>query len=627
MANQTPTDAWWRKPRRSRDLAGAIWAKVDAIRTRRREDNLDDLLNEAIYLGRALGRNSGGRMAREQRTAPYTTINIVQAKVDALCARMSKHRPFPIIGAEDSTYTEKRFAKRISTVLRAKLGAQEIERDNMLRVRDACVRGTGVAKVVCVERGGKMDVGVERVPRSEVIVGSRDAMYGRPRCVYHIRSYPLEVLCARYPAKVHDKLAALATTNSYDSDEWYLWGDDWADDSLTVKLIEAWHLRSGCDADDGRRVLVGQDLVLEDEEYERPRHPFALLHYSPPMQGWYGQGLVQMLSGPQAKINDITRDMQEALYWASGVKIFGSKGSFPKEFMSKRHPIYVETNGPAPTLQAPLPISGQAFQLVEFLMNWCDDISGLSRDFQSGRTQLGAGASGAAIDALDDITSDRLAGFQLHHSLSQVDLGALIIDQAHEIAEEYSRGEQAPWIAEHRWEDVDLDGGRHHLRLEPENFLPGTRAGRLAAATELFKSGLIDAPGMTALFSEPDIQSANRTILGPQNAIGRVMEDIFDPKVPLYTIVPDSFFPFDLGIKTAVAEYCDAWADGASQDLLGRCRRWIELARHAQTEAAKALQPPPGSMAPAGAAPPGAPPGMPPGAPPADPSMPMQLVA
>ena len=63
-------------------------------------------------------------------------------------------------------------------------------------------------------------------------------------------------------------------------------------------------------------------------------------------------------------------------------------------------------------------------------MNWCDDVSGLSRDFQSGKTQLGAGASGAAIDALDDITSDRLAGFQLFDSLSQVDIGQLIVDEA-----------------------------------------------------------------------------------------------------------------------------------------------------------------------------------------------------
>ncbi|WP_434127598.1 hypothetical protein, partial [Enterococcus faecium] len=80
--------------------------------------------------------------------------------------------------------------------------------------------------------------------------------------------------------------------------------DDWADDSLTVKIVEAWHLPSGYDADDGRRVMVCRDLVLEDEPWTRLRHPFALLHYSPPVRGWYGHGLVSMLAAPQAKIND-----------------------------------------------------------------------------------------------------------------------------------------------------------------------------------------------------------------------------------------------------------------------------------------------------------------------------------
>ena len=281
----------------------------------------------------------------------------------------------------------------------------------------------------------------------------------------------LEVLTARFP-KQADKLAKLATQASYESDEWYEWGDDWADDSMTVKLVEAYHLPSIDDAgetgEDGRRVLVGRDLVLEDDEWERPRHPFALLHYSPPVRGWYGDGLVSMLAAPQAKINDIARDIQEALYWGSGLKVFMPKGAMTKEHLAKRHPIIVEHNGATPQFVAPSPVSPQAFQILEFLMNWCDDISGLARDFQSGKTQLGAGASGAAIDALDDITSDRLAGFQLFDSLSQVDIGQLIVDEARCIAHEVPKADQAAWIREHDWKKVRTDGGLHHLRLEPQ---------------------------------------------------------------------------------------------------------------------------------------------------------------
>lgn len=621
MATANLAQSWWKQPKKSAALAAAVWRKVDGIRAKRRPQNLDDLICEAVYLGRPLASSAMVRgVARDQRVAPFTTLNIVQAKVDALCARMSKHRPFPVIGAEDAGWSEKRFARRVSTVLRAKLGQQDVERDNMLLVRDAVIRGTGVAKVVTVERGGKYDVAVERVPRSEVIVGGRDAMYGTPRSVYHLRSYPLEVLASRYP-KHADKLARMATAATYDSDEWFEWGDDWADESLTVKLVEAWHLRSGCDAGDGRRVLVGRDLVLEDDEWERPRHPFALLHYSPPVRGWYGYGLVSMLAAPQAKINDIARDIQEALYFGSQLKIFAPKGSVTKEHLAKRHPVVIETEGGLePKYVAPMPVSPQAFQVLEFLMNWCDDVSGLSRDFQSGKTQLGAGASGAAIDALDDITSDRLAGFQLNHSLARVDVGALVVDEAHDIAEKYSKSEQAPWIREHRWEKVDMDGGLHHLKLEPQNFLPGTRSGRLAGATELFKAGLIDGDGMLELFEEPDIQRGNRRQLGPRRAVAMIMEELADPSVDLYALIPDGIFPFKLGIEAAKAEYEDAWAGKADEAILSRYREWIRLAQAESDKAAAAAQPIAGpGMAPGGAPPPVSPPGMPPGPPPADP--------
>ena len=630
----TPVAApWWKLPKMrgagNVRIAGEVWRRVDNIRNRRRAQNLDDLIYEAIYMGRPLSASSsmaarGTATARDQRSAPFSTLNVTQAKVDALCARMSKHRPFPVIGADDAGWGEKRFARRISSVLRAKLGQQDVERDNMLLVRDATIRGTAISKVVTVERGGKMDVAVERVPRSEVIVGARDAMYGTPRSIYHLRCYPLEVMAARYP-KQADKLAEIATASSYDSDEWYEWGDDWADDSLTVKLVEAWHLPSGHGADDGRRVLVGRNVVLEDEPWTRLRHPFALLHYSPPVRGWYGHGLVGMLAGAQAKINDIARDIQEALYFGSTLKVFVPKGSMKKEHLAKRHPVVIETEGGlTPSYVAPLPVSPQAFQVLEFLMNWCDDVSGLSRDFQSGKTQLGAGASGAAIDALDDITSDRLAGFQLNHSLSRVDIGALMVDEAREIAQCYPKAQQAAWIREHAWGKVDLDGGLHHLRLEPQNFLPGTRSGRLAGATEVFKAGLIDGDSMLELFEEPDMQRLMRRKLGPQRAISMVLDGINDPSRDLYELIPDAFFPYQQGIDAAKAEYEDAWAAGADSKILGRYREWIRLTKNEADKAAAAAQPTGAGMGPGGAPPP-APPAdmMSAGAPAAPPPMPM----
>lgn len=579
---------WWAQAKRSLDLATAIWTRAEALQARRRKQNLRDLLHEAMYLGQPLGGASESFTLASmavQRSAP-ANINVIRTKAQAIASRMAKHRAFPVISAEDAGWTEKRFAKRNSSVLRSKLGQTVIERDRTLRVRDSIVRGTGVAKSVRTENG---DVTIERIPRSELLVSSREAQYGCPRSIFQVRSYPLEVMQARYPDEKRFLEAEATRAKMFDAG-WYLWGDDWADDTKQNTVIEAWHLPSSPTAKDGRHVRTIRGRVLSDEKWDRPRFPFAYLHWDAPFRGLFGSGLVEDLAGPQAKINDVARDIQEALYYGAQLTVFSPRGSkINKEHLRARHPKVVEYDGQLPTYLAPLPVSQQLFQFLDWLLNWCDDASGLSRDFQSGKTQLGAGASGRALDTLDDIQSDRFAMFQLHDSLHMVDIGMLVVDEARAIYNELPKSEMAPWIAEHRWHKMDIDEGLYHLKLEPINFLPDTRAGKLSAVTELGQAGLIQDPTDTLdLLDEPDLQRMNRKLLGPRKSIARVMSELAETDVPLYTLAPDAFFPLEAGIAEARAELNDAWANRAPDAVLERFRKWIEMAETEKDRAATA---------------------------------------
>lgn len=607
---------WFDKKNKGGILASEVWKRVDALRTRQRSSNLRDLIHEAIYRGRPLGSGGSDTITRPEmalRSAP-ATVNIVKAKVNAISSRNSKHRPFPVISAEDAGWTEKRFAKRVSSVLRTRLGATSLERDRVLRGRDALVRGTGVAKVVRTEDG---DVGVERIPRSEILVSAREARYGCPRSMFHLKSYPLEVVLARYGDTAKDRAAieASASRASRDDDGYYMWGDDWADDSMQVALVEAWHLPSGYGATDGRRTISGRGYTIVDEPWTRPRFPVALLHWDPPIRGLWGSGLVEDLAGVQAKMNDVHRDIQEALYYGAQLKVFIQRGAnVNKEHLRARHPAIIEYDGAAPQYVAPTPVSQQLFSYLDWLLNIADDISGLSRDFQSGKTQLGAGASGKAMDTLDDIQSDRFAMYQLFDSLHSVDVGTLVVDEARAIAAELPKNEQASWIREHKWNKVEIDGGGYHLKMEPMNFLPGTRAGKLEAVGELAAAGLLgDKTDALDMFDEPDMQSMNRKLLGPRRAVLRVVEGLADEDIDLYELAPDASFPLDEGIATVTAEREDAWATKAPRIIIERHNKWLQMADRQKTRAAQGA-PPPAPAGP-GMAPPGAPPMLPPGDP------------
>lgn len=631
----SPALEWWDASRKADGLADAVWTRAMRMRTWQRMFGLTDLIHEAIYTGRPLGHHGGlpasTSLGRTGGSAP-ARLNILRAKVLAITSRVSGHRPLPVISADDAGWFERRFAQRASSVLRSRLRGSDVERERPLLKRDAILRGTGVLKSMRTDDG---DVTVRRIPRAEVLIAPSDQRNRDPRAAFHVESMPLELALAQYghSKKRRQALVDASTTASRADDGYYTWGDAWADDSRHVTLIHGWHLPSGFGVNDGREVTVCKGQTLVDKPWTRPRLPLSLLHWDPPVRGLWGQGLVEDLVGIQAKVNDTIRDLQEAAYYAGQLKVFLPRGSnVNKDHLRRqRHPHVVEVDV-GQGIPAPQPgqiIAGDLFSFGKWLIEMMDDLSGLSRDFQAGRTQLGAGASGKAMDTLDDIQSDRFKWFLLSDSLQMVDAATLMLDEARAMWEESEAGtlatdDMAPWIAEHDWRKIEIDGGLHHLQVEPTNFLPDTRAGKFEGIAQLSQAGLIKDPtDALDLFTEPDFQRMTRKLLGPRQAVLKVLEGLADPTVPLTSLQPDSFFPIEDGIATVLAELWSAWAamrgepDEKEQEILQRHRDWLGLAEHQKSENEReaamraAANAPPAA---AGGAPPG--PGPAPGGPP-----------
>ena len=70
-------------------------------------------------------------------------------------------------------------------------------------------------------------------------------------------------------------------------------------------VVEGWHLPSGMNAKDGRHTLACSSGFLIDEEYTKDRFPFAFLHYSPRLLGFWAQGVAEQLMGTQIELNQI----------------------------------------------------------------------------------------------------------------------------------------------------------------------------------------------------------------------------------------------------------------------------------------------------------------------------------
>jgi hypothetical protein len=533
------------------------------------------------------------------RNGSLINLNMVMSMVDSIEAKLAMKRPMPQISADDANYSQRRFAKRCSRVLRRKMGGTEVAEASPLVLRDMIIRGDGVFKGEAYAG----DVHIKRIPIYELIVDPFEAEHGGARSMAHVRPEDRSMMMARYP-KFAEQISDSPTYTR--NEPWASWAYYQQTASDFIEVREIVHLPSIPGADDGLHVVTVKGQVIYRRKWRWPCFPVTRFQWTAPPRGatgdygWRGSGLVEQLLGIQEQCNDILRDLREGLKHGSQLTIFVQRGAnVNKHHLRKRHPAVVEYDGVEPHYVAPNPVSEQAIRILLMLLDQAKQISGLNDSAVSGQNPLGASASGKALATQDDISDRRFAHIENAYQQARVRLGKVVTYLAKDLhdSDEDSEYPEAPpptpkkdlaaWIAGTDWSKLDLQSGDYHLVLEPVNYLADSREGRLAQVSELGANGMITDPSIQAdLFDEPDLQAANRIILGPKHKLDMIMEGLADPDVPMFEIQPDQYTNLELGVKMAKGELNEAEAsrkfDREDPDLDAICERfreWIERAK------------------------------------------------
>jgi len=569
-----------------------------------------DAVWEAVYRDVPITvARDGSALVRRAQTD--SRIKLAKSMVGTMASRISKRRPMPTISADDATWSEKRYAKKASRVLRRKMGQSIVERLCPKVVRDGLIRGTGVAKVY--RDGG--DVAIERVPRREIVVDPTEARYGTPRVMGQIKRVSKDVLAEMFP----DHRDAIMATAAATREEWEPFEGEMESDQ--VEVAEGWHLPSGPNAEDGKHVIALRGHLLMCEEWERPRFPFAFFHWCAPVDGFWGTGLVEEAAPTQKEVNDTLAGMGENISAALALKVFAFRGAngmnVNKHHLKAKGPAVIEVDGQAPQYVAPTPFNQATLEYLKWRIQQAYEMCGISQASAASKNPLGSNASGRALDTMYDLESDRFADVESEYAQFRVELGLLTLDEARAIADDASEGELpestkvAPWIDEIDWCAIDPDSGNYHLVLEPINFLPDAKSGKLATVREMADAGLLSNPMQTAaLFDEPDIAAANRHMLGPYRRIEKWLEDLANADIPLEDCVPTPYMlrvpnlakEMLLGELDMVEAEMDSTRRTKDEDeVLGRFRWAADMLKSAeeelaQQEAAKAPVPAPGAM-------------------------------
>lgn len=609
----------WYNCKREHELLTAVTSKVDAIEKQETARILRDGAHQLIYEGTPVKVDRRGSSANVRHAFGSVRENVIGSVAEAVTARMVKRRPIPMLTPSDADWTVRNRAKKLNSFIKGKLREADYEAIRPMVIRDAAIVGTGVLKIY----SDGDELCIKRVPREELLVEEREGRYGEPRTMFQRQQMPREVLKAWYP----DKAAAIDKEGPASRFTDYVLGrSSYADDTSMVDVYEGWHLASGADAKDGRHVIFTKGAILEQGTWERPRFPFAMMHWRPPRQGFWGHGVVENLVPLQQQLDQMMRDSLEALYYGGQLKVFVNRAAnINKKHLTGRHPHVIEYDGQPPNYVAGDPVSQQQLQMMDRIKNSMFELEGAPQAFATGQVSVGLNASGVARDAQYDIESERFSLAETQLSSMTIQLARCILDEASAMAAEKGRKKplRLAWndrdvMHQIDWTRVKMNDDSYQLTLEPSGYLPDTRHGKLSASNELAQGGVIDQHQVAALMDEPDIQREVWIKAAPYLQARRVAEALGDEDVEMVRLAPDPHWDLPMCLNVAKAYYQRAQnlegdeGQGAPESVLDRYRQFMTMcvAEIEKNKPAPPPMPPPGMEG----APPMDPNAMPPGA-------------
>jgi hypothetical protein len=495
------------------------------------------------------------------------TFNLIQSVTDTLVSRLSQSRPQPVFLTDNGDYKQRNLAKKLNNFILGEFYQTKAYEKATIALRDALVEGTGV---VHVYETPDHRVGLERVLLTELLIDPTEAMYGEPRQMYRLKLVDREVLKANFP-KLKDKIE-LASEGTPDNSS-----DSSKKVSDLVMVVEGWHLPSGTGIPDGRHTLACSTGFLIDEPYTKKTFPFAFLHYSPRVLGFWAQGVAEQLMGTQIELNQILFTISRAIKLVGVPRVFQEDGS---KVVAAHHNneigVIVKYRGTKPTYEVAPCNAPELYAERDKLIQYGYQQSGVSALQASSQKPQGLD-SGEAIRTYDDISTDRFASLSRRYDNFFIDLTYLIIDQAKDIAKPESEGGQGEYSTvypnKNGTKEIDLPKAamikdEFVVQCFTQSSLPKDPAGRLQKVTEMVQSGMITLQEGRRLLDYPDLEQVEKLANAAEERILQQLDDIIEHGKPA---TPDTFT--DLMLATQLTTqyinlYSSAKLEENKMDLL-----------------------------------------------------------
>lgn len=525
-------------------------------------------------------------------TAPIRdrlTYNIVQSCIDTLTARISQNKPKPMFLTQAGDAKLQRKAKKLDAFCYGLFYQNDYYKQAPKIFRDACIFGEGIIHSYA-ENG---QVKHERVLPYEILVDYLESHVGpeSTKSIFRIKNIDRTLLMEMYPEKA-GLISQMTSTSVFLSA---------ANKSVsdTVTVIEAHRLKTG--EQKGRHVIVTENAVLLDEDYDKDYFPYAIMRYSPRVYGFYAQGMAEQLVPLQVEINRTLISIQRSLYLGGTHKIFVKSGSkvIKSHFDNMIGTILEYAGDTAPQYVVPQLVQPEIYQHLENMIQKGYQLPGVSQLSASSLKPMGID-SGKALRAVDDIQVQRFQTIAQAYEDFAVQVARNDVHVAKQIYDEEGKLDvKVPgkrFIETIDWKDVDLPEDDYHLQVYPVSKLPNDPEGRLATIQEMMGAGLLSPEAGKRLLDYPDLEAEENLSNATTDYIHKILDEIVDEGK--YT-APEPFDRMDKARELALEYYALGKLNNMPEDRLELLRNFLK-----QLDLLQQMAMPP---APMGAPPMGAP--------------------
>lgn len=618
-----PKDVKWWAEDKPHDTVSSVVQKLTKNGYPRRDMNIHhlrcyadrDLYGAAGAYGHSGALSAASRAQAVLRNArrPKLSVNVIRNMCNAATSMLTRSRPKPTFITDGGDWETWRRASKQSQFIEAVYNAEKTHEVAAKMAQHGCILGTGAIKVV-------RDY-ANRRPRheltyiGELLVDETESVYGQPRSLFQIRAVDKLILKEIYAGEegAEEAIDKAETVSGPP-----MRGGEISECAI---VVEAWHLSSGPDANDGKYVVCTDSGTLYKSDYKHENFPFVFWRWEEDPLGFYGTGIPSELIGIQFEINETIRNIQ-ANWWSGGnLKILVERGSkvHKAQLSNDLRGIIVEYTGTPPQWVTTDAVAPGLVEYLQFLIEQAYNITGISQLTAQSQTPF-ASMSGKA--RLVHENSESLRFLPAQRRLEQavgVDLGYRTLEACEDIYEEEGDFDvlyqERKFLKPMSYKEIRAKPGSYTIQCYPTSILPSTPAGRFTMIEAWEAKGWVTPDQSKRLADIPDLKREMDIDQAPADVVDDDLSRIVNGETvstdgPVFPPEPNQ--PIDLVIQRAVKWINWARMNGAPEQIMEQLRVYrdaavaIQKGANDQAAAESAATAPQNGMPPPGMPPPGA---------------------